>query len=74
MRRLVLACMILAGVTLHGMSVCQRAALVNCEYNLVDVEPNFELTKVVLDAYAQIENVNEMDVIIDRIDMDFLTR
>ena len=35
--------------------------MVNCEYNLVDVEPNFELTKVVLDACVQIENVNEMD-------------
>lgn len=35
---------------------------------------HFELTKVVLDAYVQIENVNEIDVIIDRVDMDFLTR
>jgi len=35
---------------------------------------HFELTKVVLDACVQIENVNEMDVIIDRIAMDFLTR
>jgi hypothetical protein len=77
MRRLVLIVMVAAGFLTLGMSVCQRTALVNCNYKFAGVDPKVDWSdplnpKITIDAHIEIENVNEMDVIIDRIDMDFL--
>lgn len=77
MKRFLLGCMGVAGVMLLGMSICQRIALVNCEYDLVDVDPSVDWSdvldpEIVLEAFIEIDNVNEIDVIIDKIDMDFL--
>jgi LEA14-like dessication related protein len=76
MKRLLAGFMGVAGVMLLGMSVCQRIALVNCEYEFAGIEPSIDWSdildpEIVIDANIQIYNKNEIDVIVDKIDMDF---
>jgi hypothetical protein len=56
----------------HGSG--RRIALVNCNYKFAGVDPKVDWSdplnpKITIDAHIQIE----MDVIVDRLDMDFLT-
>jgi LEA14-like dessication related protein len=63
---------LLAVVALVGVgSICERIAVINCEYDFAGIEPDFRLLDFDLYTGIEIENPNEVDVIIDKIDMDF---
>jgi len=65
---------LLVVVTLVGVgSICERIAVINCEYDFAGVDPHFDLLEfdVDLDVGVEVENPNEVDVIFDKMEIDF---
>ncbi|MBN2378500.1 LEA type 2 family protein [candidate division WOR-3 bacterium] len=54
-----------------GASICQRILVINCEYAFADFKTDWRVLDFDLKAGIQIKNPNEVDVIIDKISMDF---
>ncbi|MBD3286358.1 hypothetical protein GF359_07375 [candidate division WOR-3 bacterium] len=72
MKKAFVAVVVAAAMTALGMSVCGRVAVFNCNYDFAGIEPQWELTRVDLDMGIEVENPNEIDVIIDKMDVDLL--
>ena len=76
MKRAFAVILTLAALVALGTSIQGCINVINCNYNLSKVTPTFEYLelppKLYLDADLEVENPNEVDVIINKIEMDFL--
>lgn len=75
-RMVVIPLLIVLCMLTLGMSICQRFALINCDYEFTEIEPHLDMSnpldpQFTMDAGIQIYNPNDIDVIVDKIKMDF---